>query len=96
MEEVESLFDEELLKDPKVRTELVNTLRIFKDTGMMPSPYLQYYWFTDEIIEHQMKTGITRAQEVIEMENKFLQAITSRYKKINGLKCKEAASGTQT
>lgn len=72
VEEVESLFDEELLKDPKVRTELVNTLRIFKDTGMMPSPYLQYYWFTDEIIEHQMKTGITRAQEVIEMEKQIL------------------------
>lgn len=69
---VESLFGEELLKDPKVKTELVNTLRIFEESGMMPSPYLQYYWFTDEISKEQAQIGITRAQQVMEMEKRIL------------------------
>jgi 6-phospho-beta-glucosidase len=74
---IEALFGEELLKDPKVKTELANTLRIFKESGMMPSPYLQYYWFTDEIVKEQAQAGITRAQQVIEMEKQILASYQS-------------------
>ncbi len=72
LENIEPLFGEEILKDPKVRTELRNTLRIFEKTGMMPSPYLQYYWFTGEILEQQVQSGRTRAQEVMQMEQDIL------------------------
>lgn len=72
VEKIEPLFGEDTLKDPKVRTELINTLRIFKETGMMPSPYLQYYWFTDEILKSQVKSRQTRAQQVMEMEKQVL------------------------
>ncbi|QUL98123.1 MAG: 6-phospho-beta-glucosidase [Candidatus Fermentithermobacillus carboniphilus] len=71
-EKIEPLFGEEVLKDPKVRMELENTLRIFVETGMLPSPYLQYYFFTDEILSYQRKTGKTRAQEVMELEKDLL------------------------
>ncbi len=72
LEKIEPLFGEEILKDPKVKTELINTLRIFKETGMMPSPYLQYYWFADEIQKNQVESGQTRAQQVMEMERQIL------------------------
>lgn len=70
-------LDDETLADPKVRMELENTLRILASTGMLPSPYLQYYYFTDEIIEYQRKSGRTRAQVVMEMESRILQAFRS-------------------
>jgi len=73
LEKIESLFDEEILKDPKVKTELLNTLRIFKETGMLPSPYLQYYYFTDEILSYQIGSGKTRALEVMAMEKEILE-----------------------
>lgn len=78
LDKIEGLFGEEVLRDRKVRTELRNTLRIFKETGMLPSPYLQYYWFTDEILEQQIRSGRTRAQEVIQME----QEILAEYRKV--------------
>ena len=81
LEKIESLFGEEVLKDPKVRTELRNTLRIFRETGMLPSPYLQYYWFTDEILEQQIRSGRTRAQEVMQLEQVILD------------ECRKAAAG---
>ncbi len=72
LQKLEPLFGDEILRDPKVRTELRNTLRIFKQTGMMPSPYLQYYWFTDEICKHQSESELTRAEQVINMEEDIL------------------------
>ncbi len=44
--QIESVLGEDIVKDPNAKTEFVNTLRIFSDTGLLPSPYLQYYYFT--------------------------------------------------
>ena len=71
-EQVEAIFGDETFKDPKARMELTNTLRIFGETGLLPSPYLQYYYFTKEILEHQREAGKTRAQEVMEIEKDLL------------------------
>lgn len=70
---VDAVFGEEILKDPKVRMEIRNTLRILDETGMLPSPYLQYYYFTQEILQRQKESGRTRAQEVSEIERGLLQ-----------------------
>lgn len=68
----ESVLGGDVMSDPKARMELENTLRIFKDTGLLPSPYLQYYYFTNEIVDHQKEVGRTRAEEVIELEKSIL------------------------
>lgn len=72
-EQLDALFGEETLRDPKARAELTNTLRIFGDTGLLPSPYLQYYYFTQEIIREQRGLGRTRAQEVMQLEKDLLR-----------------------
>jgi 6-phospho-beta-glucosidase len=72
-EQVDAIYGEQILRDPKTRTEITNTLRIFEETGMLPSPYLQYYYFTQEIIRHQQESGRTRAQEVMEIEKGLLK-----------------------
>lgn len=71
-ENIEGIFGREVLEDPKNRLELKNTLRIFRDTGLLPSPYLQYYFFTDEMTAAQQKSGRTRAQEVMDLERELL------------------------
>lgn len=71
-EQIESVFGEDVLKDPKARMEIANTLRIFGDTGLLPSPYLQYYYFTKEIVDRQRESGTTRAQEVMDIEKDLL------------------------
>ena len=71
-EKIESVFGEGALKDPKTRMEIANTLRIFGDTGLLPSPYLQYYYFTKEIVDLQRESGTTRAQEVMDIEKELL------------------------
>ncbi len=71
-EKVLSLLEPEILADHKTKTEVSNTLRIFKDTGLLPSPYLQYYCFTEEIVALQKSSGKTRAEEVIELERSIL------------------------
>ncbi len=71
-EQIEGVFGEETLKDPKARMELTNTLRIFSETGLLPSPYLQYYYYTGEILKHQQEVGKTRAYEVMEIEKELL------------------------
>lgn len=70
--QIDAIFGSETLADPKAQMELTNTLRIFGATGLLPSPYLQYYYFKDEIIQHQKASGRTRAQEVMEMEKTLL------------------------
>lgn len=67
------VFGPDVMSDPKARMELQNTLRIFKDTGLLPSPYLQYYCFTGEIVKQQKESGKTRAQEVMELEKSILE-----------------------
>ena len=89
-EYVESLFSGEVLKDPKTRQEITNTLRILDETGLLPSPYLQYYYFTDEIVRRQRESKKTRAQEVMEIERDLLR----EYEQVSrGVKALEARRG---
>jgi 6-phospho-beta-glucosidase len=41
--------------------------------GFVPSYYLRYYYFHDEVVEEQRKSGTTRAQSVLEIENELLK-----------------------
>jgi 6-phospho-beta-glucosidase len=70
--DLDKVFGSAVMADPKAQIELKNTLRIFLDTGLLPSPYLQYYYFTDEMIAYQTVSGKTRAQEVMELEKAIL------------------------
>jgi len=84
-EHVLAVFGDEITKDPKARQEMSNTLRIFGETGLLPSPYLQYYYFTREIVEQQRESGRTRAEEVMEIEKDLLteyNRVTSGQKKL--------------
>ena len=71
-EQVGAIFGAAVMSDPKVRMELTNTLRIFSDTGLLPSPYLQYFYFTPEIAAMQRASGVTRAMEVMSLEKDLL------------------------
>ncbi len=84
-EQIFGLFGDEIMKDPKANLEITNTLRIFSDTGMLPSPYLQYYYFTKEMIEHRKKAGKTRAQEVMEIEKDLLLEYTQVAQGLKGI-----------
>lgn len=82
---LDRVFGSDVMADPKAQMELENTLRIFRETGLLPSPYLQYYFFTDEIIRHQADSGRTRAQEVMELEKAILadfEEVTAGRKKL--------------
>jgi 6-phospho-beta-glucosidase len=84
-ERVLAVFGDEVMKDPKAQQELANTLRIFGETGILPSPYLQYYYFTREIIEHQRESGRTHAEYAMEIEKNLLaeyNRVTSGKKKL--------------
>ncbi len=70
--DLERIFGSAVMEDPKNRLELQNTLRIFLETGLLPSPYLQYYYFADEMVKYRLASGKTRAQEVIELEKAIL------------------------
>lgn len=41
--------------------------------GMLPSPYLRYYYNTEEMIKKQAAEKQTRAQQVMEIENSLLE-----------------------
>lgn len=89
-QDIEALFGSDVLRDPKTRQEITNTLRILDDTGLLPSPYLQYYYFTDEIVRRQRESGKTRAQEVMEIEQDLLK----EYEQVSrGEKALEARRG---
>ncbi len=76
-QQVAAILGPEVMSDPKVRMELTNTLRILSDTSLLPSPYLQYFYFTEEITAMQRASGITRAMEVMSLERDLL----TEYKK---------------
>ena len=53
---------------------LVGTPRSVLDNhGFVPSYYLRYYYFHDEVVEEQRKSGTTRAQAVMEVEDELLK-----------------------
>ncbi len=52
--------------------EILKVLRLAKVLGVLPSPYLQYYYLTDEILKEQSRLSKTRAEEVMEIEEELL------------------------
>lgn len=83
--DLDRVFGSEVMADPKNRMELRNTLRIFLETGLLPSPYLQYYYFPDEMIRYRIDSGRTRAEEIIELEKALLadfEEVTAGRKKL--------------
>ena len=46
-----------------------------KTTGFIASPYLRYYYHHDKILEDQLKEEKTRAQKVMEIEEKLLKKL---------------------
>ncbi|MEW6308954.1 MAG: 6-phospho-beta-glucosidase [Bacillota bacterium] len=58
--------------DDKTRGEVVNMLRLFVHRGAIPSPYLQYFYFQDELLAKQRAASRTRAQEVMALEAELL------------------------
>lgn len=48
-------------------------LSVLENHGLVPSYYLRYYYFHDEAVENQRKSGTTRAQAVLEIEQELLK-----------------------
>lgn len=48
-------------------------LPVLNKHGFVPSYYLKYYYFHDEVVEDQRKTGSTRALAVAEIEQELLK-----------------------
>ena len=51
------------MRSPTMRT--VGRLRLFRMLRYIPSEYMQYFFFHDEVLAEQRAKGITRAQEVM-------------------------------
>ncbi|MCL2583106.1 MAG: 6-phospho-beta-glucosidase [Streptosporangiales bacterium] len=49
---------------------------VLDNHGLVPSYYLRYYYFHDEVVDEQRKSGKTRAQAVMEVENELLKMYT--------------------
>ncbi|MFZ5827706.1 MAG: 6-phospho-beta-glucosidase [Bacillota bacterium] len=47
-------------------TEETGTLRLFREHGMVPDPYLRYYYYTDRILKKLMGSAKTRAEVLME------------------------------
>ncbi len=59
--------------DEKTAEEIEMAVRIFKQTGIIPSPYLQYYYLSRECLEKQLAADKTRGQVVQEIERELLE-----------------------
>lgn len=51
---------------------------IIKITGLIPSPYLRYYYHHDSILKEQLKEKETRAQKVMRIEKKLLELYSNK------------------
>jgi 6-phospho-beta-glucosidase len=51
-------------------------LSVLENHGFVPSYYLRYYYFHDEVEENQRKSGSTRALAVAEIEQELLKMYT--------------------
>lgn len=58
--------------DPHAMEEAGSVLRLFKELDVIPSYYLQYYYYNDEMVGKLVRKGKTRAQEVMEIEQDLL------------------------
>ncbi len=47
-------------------TEETGTLRLFREHGMVPDPYLRYYYYTDRILKKMQGSAKTRAEVLME------------------------------
>lgn len=48
--------------------------KLLKEIELIPSPYLRYYFYKDEILEEQKKGNMLRAKEVMKIEGDLLTA----------------------
>ncbi|MBP2018244.1 6-phospho-beta-glucosidase [Symbiobacterium terraclitae] len=46
--------------------EETGTVRLFREHGMVPDPYLRYYYYKDQILRHLLSAGRTRAEVLME------------------------------
>src|SRR6202453_1845161 len=51
-------------------------LSVLENNDFVPSYYLRYYYFHDEVVENQRKSGSTRALAVAEIEQELLKMYT--------------------
>ena len=58
--------------DEKTVEESKMMVRIFNKLGIIPSPYLQYYYMGRESLEKQVAAGKTRGEVVLEIEKELL------------------------
>jgi len=58
--------------DEKTVAETRNMVRIFNKLGIIPSPYLQYYYLGQECLQDQLETGLTRGEVVQQIEKDLL------------------------
>lgn len=58
--------------DEKTAEEIEMAVRIFKQTGIIPSPYLQYYYLSRECLEKQLAADKTRGEVVQGIERDLL------------------------
>lgn len=62
--------------DEKTAEEIEMVVRIFKQTGIIPSPYLQYYYLSRECLEKQLAADKTRGEVVQGIERDLLAHFT--------------------
>ncbi|MHB0885646.1 MAG: family 4 glycosyl hydrolase [Bacillota bacterium] len=70
---IKGMIPKELgLGDEKEIEEMLTVLRLFHRLKVIPSPYLQYYYYKDETVAKQLEEGKTRAEVVMEVEKDLL------------------------
>ena len=67
---VEALIDDsEVYRAENIPAAEIDLIR---SLNMIPSPYLQYFYFTEEIIDKIKKQKLTRAEEVMNIDNELM------------------------
>lgn len=61
-----------VLEDERTTKDLYYMLRLFKKIGVIPSPYLMYYYYSDELLARLKAAPQTRAEEVMAIERDLL------------------------
>lgn len=61
-----------VLEDDRLTQDLHYMLKLFKRTGVIPSPYLMYYYYSDELLARLKAAPLTRAEEVMAIERDLL------------------------
>ncbi|MGE5561507.1 MAG: 6-phospho-beta-glucosidase [Chloroflexota bacterium] len=61
-----------VLEDDRMTKDLHYMLKLFKKIGVIPSPYLMYYYYSDELLSRLKADPLTRAEEVMAIERDLL------------------------